>query len=239
MTRVGLLVCGQAPTTVTDRHGPYQQWFEALLHPHGITLERWDVEGGAIPPSPHSAEAWLITGSPHGVYEAHGFIRPLEAFVRDVVAEGVPMVGICFGHQIIAQAMGGRVEKFAGGWAFGRRAYRLDGLGLVHLNACHQDQVITAPASAEVIATNDFCAIAGLRIGTTCWTLQPHPEINASVLEAYIAHYQTRQTIPAHLVAQALDDIAMATDEPSIGIWMSERLKGRSGADQPLAASFA
>ena len=67
-----------------------------------------------FPEGIHDADGWLITGSRHGAYEDHPWIPPLEEFIRDAYAAQVPLVGICFGHQIIAQAMGGKVEKYQG-----------------------------------------------------------------------------------------------------------------------------
>jgi len=97
----------------------------------------------------------------------------------------VPTVGVCFGHQIIAQAMGGKVEKFAGGWATGATKYDFDGETVV-LNAWHQDQVVTRPASAKVIASNDFCANAALLYDDRILTLQAHPEYNSPFIKGLV-----------------------------------------------------
>lgn len=91
------------------------------------------------PPRSHDADGWLITGSRHGAYEDHAFIPPLEGFIRDAYGAAVPMVSICFGHQIIAQALGGKVEKFNGGWSVGAQDYDFGDEKLT-LNAWHQDQ---------------------------------------------------------------------------------------------------
>src|SRR5690606_32956787 len=119
----------------------------------------------------HEAEGWLLTGSRHGVYDGLPFIAPLEAFVRDAYAAGVPLVGVCFGHQLIAQALGGRVEKFDGGWAVGRHSYAFEGVGEVALNAWHQDQVIEAPAGARQVASSEFCKNAALVYGDRAFTV--------------------------------------------------------------------
>jgi GMP synthase-like glutamine amidotransferase len=76
-----------------------------------------------FPKDIHDCDGWLITGSRFGAYEDHPFIPPLEDFIRAAYAAHVPVVGICFGHQIIAQAMGGKVEKYAGGWSVGPTEY--------------------------------------------------------------------------------------------------------------------
>ena len=158
---IGILQTGEAPDALRDASGDYPDMFRSLLAGRGFTFRTWRVVDMAFPDDVHQAEGWLITGSRHGAYEDHAFIPPLEGFIRDAYVARVPMVGVCFGHQIIAQAMGGRVEKYAGGWTVGPTDYDFDG-ETVTLNAWHQDQVTVAPQGARVIASNDFCANAAL-----------------------------------------------------------------------------
>ena len=95
---------------------------------------------GELPDSAADADGWLLTGSRHGAYEDLPWIPPLEDFIREIHAGGRPMVGICFGHQIIAKALGGKVEKYDGGWAvLGHQDYTFsDGVNM-RLNAWHQE----------------------------------------------------------------------------------------------------
>lgn len=179
---IGILETGLAPDALRARSGSYPDMFARLLAPHGFDFRSWSVVNMEFPDSVHDAEGWLITGSRHGVYDDLPFIPPLEALIRQAVAEAVPVVGICFGHQILAQALGGRVEKFHGGWAVGPQDYDFDGQRL-RLNAWHQDQVIEPPAGAEVIATHPFCPYAGLRYGDRAMSVQAHPEFD----DAFIA----------------------------------------------------
>jgi GMP synthase-like glutamine amidotransferase len=115
--QIGILQTGQSPDALRDDAGDYPDMFERLLAGQGFTFRTWHVEAMDFPASVHDMDGWLITGSRHGAYEDHPFIAPLEAFIRDAYAAHVPMVGVCFGHQIIAQAMGGKVERYAGGWS--------------------------------------------------------------------------------------------------------------------------
>ncbi len=87
----------------------------------------------------------------------------------------MPVVGICFGHQIIAQAMGGKVERYDGGWSVGPTTYDFGGETLT-LNAWHRDQVVQVPEGAEVVASNDFCQNAALLYDDRMFTVQAHPE---------------------------------------------------------------
>jgi GMP synthase-like glutamine amidotransferase len=183
--RIGILVTGHINEALVDKFGEYPEMFMRLLDGYGFEFRAWYVVDMDFPASVHDADGWLITGSKHGAYEDLPFIKPLESFIRDAYAEGVPQVGICFGHQIMAQALGGKVAKYEGGWAVGRKDYAFDGQTL-KLNAWHQDQVIEKPQDAEVFASNDFCRYAGLAYDDLAWSVQPHPEIRDDYMAGLI-----------------------------------------------------
>ncbi|PWG16922.1 type 1 glutamine amidotransferase [Salibaculum griseiflavum] len=185
--KIGILQTGHAPDQLRPVLGDYADLFRQLLSGQGFEFETYSVVDGTFPSGPETCDGWLITGSKHGAYEDHAWIPPLEDLIRAIRDSGRPLVGICFGHQIIAQALGGRVEKFKGGWAVGRQAYDWEGETL-HLNAWHQDQVVSLPDGAEVIASNPHCAYAALRIGDAVLTVQPHPEFGHEVIAGLIEH---------------------------------------------------
>jgi GMP synthase-like glutamine amidotransferase len=206
--QIGILQTGHAPDALINEAGDYPAMFARLLDGRGLTFRTWAVVDGEFPESIHDAEGWLITGSRHGAYEDHPWIPPLEAFIRDAYAAAVPLVGICFGHQIIAKAMGGRVEKYPGGWSVGPTPYDFDGETLT-LNAWHQDQVVEKPAQAKVIASNDFCANAGLLYGDRAFTVQAHPEFRDDFIDGLI-RTRGRGLVPDPL----LDDAVARLDTP-------------------------
>nr|WP_214650002.1 type 1 glutamine amidotransferase [Palleronia pontilimi] len=210
--------CGATAPELDVHHGSYPEFYAELLGP-GFDWQTWRVFDGAFPEGPGDAEGWLVSGSKHAVYEDHDWIAPLEQLIRDIHARDIPLVGICFGHQIVAQALGGRVEKFAGGWAVGRRPYDLDG-ETVHLNAWHQDQVVQPPPGARVIASSDFTAYAGLAIGPATLTLQPHPEFSSDYIAAMVA-LRRGGTVPDPLLDQAARDIGQNVDNAAIGARLS------------------
>jgi GMP synthase-like glutamine amidotransferase len=183
--QIGILQTGQAPDALRASAGDYPDMFAQLLAAPDMTFRTWHVEAMDFPASPEDADGWLITGSRHGAYEDHAFIPRLEQFIRDVFVSARPLVGICFGHQIMAQAMGGRVEKFAGGWAVGPQSYDFDGESL-RLNAWHQDQVTVVPPDARVVASNDFCRYAALAYGDRGFSVQAHPEFHDSFVQGLI-----------------------------------------------------
>lgn len=198
---IGILQTGYAPEDLQTASGDYPDMFARMLAGYGFTFRTWKVVDMEFPASVQDAEGWLITGSRHGAYEDHAFIPPLEAFIRDIYAAHVPLVGICFGHQIIAQALGGRVEKFAGGWSVGPSDYDFGG-DTVTLNAWHQDQVVQRPEGAEVLASSGFCENAALVYDDRALTVQAHPEFDDRFLHGLIEK-RGRGTVPDALIDRA------------------------------------
>lgn len=185
--KIGILCCGHTMPEVEGKHGDFPEMFENLLVGHGFSYVSYDVEHMQFPQDIHTCDGWLLTGSKHGVYEDHPFIAPLEAFIRDAYDAHVPVVGICFGHQLIAQALGGRVEKFDDGWALGLTSYDFEGMGEMRLNAWHQDQVLDPPKGAKTVASNAFCRNAALVYDNRILTIQPHPEFGGPIIADYAA----------------------------------------------------
>ncbi|MDJ0638823.1 MAG: type 1 glutamine amidotransferase [Paracoccaceae bacterium] len=179
---IGILQCGHFPAAEGFPDKTYGDLYATLLAGRGLTFRTWSVVDLEFPESVRAADGWLISGSKHGAYEDEPFIPLLEAFLRDAYAADVPLVGICFGHQILAQALGGRVEKFEGGWSLGRMTYDLEGREL-ELNAWHQDQVVEVPSEARTIGQSDFCAHAALAYRGRAFSVQPHPEFSHDDVE--------------------------------------------------------
>ena len=188
MPCITIIETGLVPLHWRERHGSFPLMFERMIRSAdaSVTFDIVSIANGEPLPDPESLQAILITGSAAGVYEGLGWIAPLEAFVREANARRRPMVGVCFGHQLIAQAMGGVVRKSEKGWGIGRHVYQVaPDNGVIDVAqlaiACsHQDQVIEAPARARTIMSSAFTPHAGLlyESGTTL-SVQPHPEFDA------------------------------------------------------------
>lgn len=176
--KIGILVTGHIAEELQSTHGEYDGMFARYLGGRGFEFDGYFVVDGKFPEGPEAADGWLISGSKHGVYEDHDWIPPLEDLVRKIIASKRPLVGICFGHQIIAQALGAKVEKFSGGWSVGRTTYETED-GPLTLDAWHQDQVMELPEGARVLASSEFCPYAALGYGDKVLTFQPHPEFDA------------------------------------------------------------
>lgn len=224
--KIGILRTGHSPEELTESLGNYDEMFEQLLDGNDFEFETFSVVDGVFPSGTHAADGWLITGSKHGAYEDHAWIPPLEQLIRDVHAEGKPMIGVCFGHQIIAQALGGKVEKFAGGWSVGRTEYMLDGKP-VALNAWHQDQVVELPADARVVGSSDFCANAMLAYGDNIWTVQAHPEFPADFIVGLIKT-RGKGLVPDEQLEAANATLPQPTNNADIAAHMAQFFKNKA-----------
>jgi GMP synthase (glutamine-hydrolysing) len=207
--KIGILLTGHAPDELELHYGNYIEMFKSLLSGQDFEFVGYKVVDGDFPEAVTDADGWLITGSKHGVYEDHSWIPPLEDVIRAAVTQNIPLVGVCFGHQIIAQALGGTVEKFDGGWAVGRQIYDFSGTDIA-MNAWHQDQVTALPPGAVAIASNDFCKNAAILYGDRAITVQAHPEFSADFVDGLI-NTRGRGVVPDEVLDAAIDEL----DEPT------------------------
>ena len=217
---LAILETGTPPEPLIAEYGRYPAMFEALL---GMKAASYDVAAGALPPDVGRHDAYLVTGSPAGVYDELPWIAKLKTFLQ--AAKGrARLVGICFGHQIMAEAFGGRVEKSARGWGAGLHSYPIvrhepwmDGVSLVSVPASHQDQVVLQPPGAELIASSLFTPYAAL-----AWRDQPaisfqfHPEFAPAYAKALIAQRHDRVPDPEAAIA-SLD---APNDNQRVGEWI-------------------
>ena len=185
MKTIGILETGpRAPEL--DSFKTYPGMVEDWLSDTGAAFTTYSVMNMEFPTAPDAHDLWVITGSKFGAYEDHAWIPPLEEFIRACRSANIPMVGICFGHQIMAQALGGVVRKSDKGWGVGIHDYTLtdwpEDLGTapdgIHLQAYHQDQVEALPEGAQTIATSDFCEHAALWYPGWGFSVQGHPEFD-------------------------------------------------------------
>lgn len=223
--KIGILQTGYVPEELSAEHGDYPQMFKKLLNEEDFEFESFAIVDNIFPKSIDECDAWLVTGSKHGAYEDHVWIPPLEDLIRKIYAANIPLVGICFGHQIMAQALGGKVAKFGGLWGVGAQEYSHPDGTKTRLLAMHQDQVVEKPEEAEVIATNDFCQFAGLAYKKRALSFQPHPEFTPHFMEQLIKA-RAGTAIPMEQATPALQDVLAANDASLYAKKIASFLKG-------------
>ena len=223
--KIGILQTGHAPDALQTTAGDYGDMFARFLGDGGFDFAVYSVVDMEFPDGPLDCDGWLITGSKHGAYEDHPFIAPLENLIRAIYAADRPLVGVCFGHQIIAQALGGKVEKFKDGWAVGRQTYDWQG-ETINLNAWHQDQVTTRPADAKPLAGNDFCENAALIYGKKAFTVQPHPEFESDFIEG-LATLRGPGVVPNPLLDEARANLDKANHNKNLAAMVTTFFKER------------
>jgi len=225
--RLGILICGHSPDNVINVHGPYNTIFEKLLGHEQYSYRAYTVVDNEFPASIDEADAWLISGSKHGAYEAFDWIAPLETFIRQVYAKGLPMVGICFGHQILAQSLGGKVVKHKDGWVVGTQHYKFcdeTGMEDVVLNAWHQDQVVELPKDGRVIGSSDTCEFAAIAYGDHTVSLQGHPEFENDYVKLLLT--ERGWALPPDRFQNAIDSLDQKLTNRSIATWLNSVLSG-------------
>ena len=227
--RLGVIEVGRPPEPLGKVHGHYPAMFEALLKPAmpDLEIQVYRAIDGDIPTSTGGVDGWLVTGSAFGVYDPEPWIAEVRDFGKRLLDDGAPTVGICFGHQILAQAAGGRAEKSEKGWGVGRHEYDIvarpewmaDAPRRFATYVSHQDQVVEAPLNAAIIARSNFCSCAMLQLSETCITLQSHPEMPRDfVADLYELR---RDRIGSERVDEALSEIDSRIDAGLVATWIS------------------
>jgi GMP synthase-like glutamine amidotransferase len=238
--KIGILETGLLNEKFSGRYDPYPVMFATLLNRAEQNLEykSFSVIRGEFPESVNQCDGWLITGSRHGAYERLDWMLELEDFIRVLYRESIPLVGICFGHQIIAQALGGEVIKSDKGWSIGIQSYDIDqpqewmnGMPQqVRIYAFHQDQISKLPSAASVFSSSEFCPFAGLSYGDSIISIQAHPEFEEAYELALIDIYGGN-IVPEPVAAEALDimrNTQCKADTQMLADWLAAFFIGRS-----------
>lgn len=226
--KLAFLRTGDPPPALLPRFGHYDDMFRDLLGP-GFAARTYDVRAGAMPEKVGDHDAYLITGSAAGVYDPDLWIAALKDFLR--AAKGkAKLVGICFGHQIMAEAFGGRVEKSDKGWGVGLHRYDIfeqapwmDEVAGFSAAVSHQDQIVEQPPRSRVLAGSVFSPFGVLAYeDQPAISFQPHPEFDPEFAKALIE--TRRERLPdADAAIASLDG---AADRERLADWIGRFLKG-------------
>lgn len=235
--KIGILQTGIVLEELARLHGQYPEMFVKLLAGHDFSFETWNVVEGELPATCRESDGWLVTGSRHAVYEELAWITPLEEFLRRCIEASIPVVGICFGHQILAQALGGKVEKHEGGWTVGRHAYQI-GNETLYVNSWNQDQVVSSPGGAQLIGTSDSCHFAMLSYGDRALSCQFHPEFDDSFM-ADMIEIRGVGLVPPNLLQTARDNLGQPMHNGRIADMIAQVYRSSDQCSKVQPSTFA
>lgn len=228
--KIGILRTGDPPADMAE-YPTYPEMVAASLS-DAYAYKTFDVAAGELPGAHEPLDGYVITGSPAGVYDGDEWIAAFKQWLRASNPQ-TPIVGICFGHQVMAEAFGGEVRKSEKGWGGGLQSYEvtapqpwMDGSPHYSLPAAHQDQVMRAPETAQVVAASAFCPIAALiYTDRKAITFQAHPEFSRDFAEALVRRRLRLGTVSPEAGALAIASLENPGDADRVRGWMRRFLE--------------
>ncbi|MTI12719.1 glutamine amidotransferase-related protein [Sansalvadorimonas verongulae] len=226
--KIGILQCDDVQKQLQPKHGNYPEMFQELFLAEDALCEFqfYRVLDGIFPQTTHECDAWLITGSRYSAYDALPWIPALKKFVQRLYQEKRKLIGICFGHQVMAEALGGKVTLSEKGWgvcmSFNKvcthKHWMEPAREDFNLLVSHQDQVTTLPADAQILAGSDFCPNYMIQYGDHFLSIQGHPEFSPTYAKELMLTRQDR--IPADRIGEGLESLSYAPDKTLAAQWL-------------------
>jgi GMP synthase-like glutamine amidotransferase len=227
--RIAVLLTNDDTSAFAARFPNDGQKVVHLLQPlrRDWTFEVLPVKDGVLPASPEAFDGYVITGSPASVNDdSLPWVGPLLDFIRAVDAARQPLIGLCFGHQAVAKALGGEVARHSAGWGLGTApthwtttpAWMQPSQASTTLMAAHNEQVTRMPEGAVCLGGSDFCPIGSMQIGQHIWTTQFHPEMPLVFMKALLGYLDDK--LDADTITRAHASLNNAADAPLFGQWM-------------------
>lgn len=230
MITIGVLECWTNRAEWLERHGDFGDWFVTFLRKADadIGFRIHHAHKGDLPDDPLACDGWLVTGSAVSVNDEKQWQVPLGEFLKDAAAVR-PVIGVCYGHQLLHRLFGGRVER-AVHWGVGVHDYTVHDDAVsdrssIRLLASHEDQVTHAAPDSRLLASSPFCAVAASAIGDNIITIQPHPELTVEM--AAELYPFLREEIGGTLTEKAVESLARPIDDLTVARWMLDFVRTR------------
>lgn len=225
-------MCDHVDPDLAGMAGDYPDMFgELFSHYPEVDLTHYDLTAGQFPDSATEQDAWTTTGSRFSVYDPVDWIEGLGDLVREIAASGRRYFGVCFGHQMIAQALGGKVERSEAGWGVGVKTVEVEdpprwlGVDRYRVLNIHADQVVDLPPGGMVLGGNDHCRVSLMSLGDDIVGIQGHPEFQPAYVRAVIDR-RRGEAIPVDVCDAALRSLEVTPDNRLLATAMVRFLGG-------------
>lgn len=232
--KIGILRCDEPQPQHIQQFGSYVDMLIVLFKQVDKTLEFicYDVEKGDYPRDIDECDAYVTTGSKASASDDLPWIKTLEQFIVQLQANNKKLIAICFGHQLVAKALGGKVETSDKGWGVGVHSSRIINaqpwmqpqLDSYNVVVSHQDQVIQLPDNVILIASNEFCPNAAFQVGAIL-SFQGHPEFSKSFSRALMQ--QLRPHLGEQVYIQGIKSLEKPTDSLIVAQWMVKFIRSK------------
>ena len=223
---------------LVDQYDSYGRMFEQLFarQPIAAEFKVYNVMEGHYPPDSERYDAYLVTGSKADSFGSDAWIQTLKTYLLERYNRGDKLLGVCFGHQLLALLLGGKAERAVQGWGVGIHQYRMENkptwmspdLEDLTLLISHQDQVTQLPDNATLLASSEFCPIASYCIGDQVLCFQGHPEFVHDYSRALLDLRQQHIGEPAY--SKGVDSLQHDHQGHTVAEWMMRFVAhGRAG----------
>ncbi len=227
--KIGLLECDHVLPELHAIAGDYRDMFPDFLP--GPEWVFFDVCNGQFPAPDDDCDAYLCTGSRFSVYDEEDWILELKTFVKNSYNSDKKFIGVCFGHQMLGEALGGRVKKAESGWNVGVHTFEIlqpapwmsPFQPRLNLMMMCQDQVAQLPPGSTVLARTAHCPVGMFQVGANMLGIQGHPEF-PKAYEARLLEMR-RERIGGEKVDAALKSLDLPVDAAPIAAWIGHFLK--------------
>ncbi|MDV7103652.1 gamma-glutamyl-gamma-aminobutyrate hydrolase family protein [Vibrio sp. TH_r3] len=227
--KIGIIVCDKLDPVLSQQFGEFADMIMATLSPHGqFEYQQYDAFQQNLPKQNDDCQGYIITGSTHDAYSDQPWVHNLIEWIKYCDQIRKPLVGICFGHQVISIALGGKVEKSNKGWGLGvsenqvhqHPTWMTPNKTQLNLLVSHQDQVTELPPSTQLISSSDFCPYYMFSKGQHILTVQGHPEFSVEFEQKLLD--KKRDLISDELYEKAKLSLQTEPDSSVVMKWFAE-----------------